>query len=80
MDRCPGKDKNLHIKIIRCPYCKYAIEFFSDEIKRICPGCKKEVIQEKLPSCIDWCKYAKVCLGETRFKELGLDKVKRKTK
>ncbi len=70
MDKCPGREKNLRAKIIKCPNCSYAIEFFSDELKRICPSCKKEVLQEKLPVCIDWCKHARECLGDRLFKEL----------
>ena len=73
MEKCPGKDRNLHVKIVRCPNCKKEIEFFSDEVKRACPKCKNEVFIEKLPVCIDWCKYAKKCLGDKLFKELGLE-------
>jgi NADH pyrophosphatase NudC (nudix superfamily) len=80
MDKCPGREKNLRAKIVKCPYCKYAIEFFSDELKRNCPKCKKEVFQEKLPACIDWCKYAKECLGDRLYKELGMDVCDKKKK
>lgn len=74
MDRCPGREKGLRAKLIKCPSCGYLIEFFSDELRRKCPKCKIEVKQEKLPSCIDWCKSARECLGENLWKELRLDK------
>ncbi|MDP2939446.1 MAG: phosphohydrolase [Candidatus Omnitrophota bacterium] len=78
MDRCPGREKGLDAKIIKCPACGYLIEFFSDELKRKCPNCKTEVRQDKLPSCIDWCKSARECLGDKLWKELGLEDRKKK--
>ncbi len=78
MDRCPGRDKELRAKIIKCPGCGYLIEFFSDDLRRNCPQCKAEVRQDKLPSCIDWCKSARECLGEKLWKDLGLAARKQK--
>ncbi|MCX7910710.1 MAG: hypothetical protein N2505_03925 [Endomicrobia bacterium] len=69
--KCPGTDtRYLKIEIKKCPYCSYDIEFFSDEIKVICPNCKKEVLREEVPSCISWCKYAKECIGEEKWNEI----------
>lgn len=76
MDRCPGRD-NLRAKLIKCPSCGYLVEFFSDELRRNCPKCKSEVNQDKLPSCIDWCKSARECLGDKLWKDLGLVERKR---
>ena len=70
--------KELKITFVKCPACAEEIEFFSDEIARKCPKCKIEVLKEKVPTCIDWCKAAKQCVGENLWKELGYDKLKEK--
>lgn len=75
---CPGFGKNLEIIIVKCPFCDGEIEFFSDDISRKCPACHKEVFKNKAPSCVDWCKSARQCLGEKLWKELGYDKKERK--
>ncbi|MGB9643048.1 MAG: hypothetical protein ACPL3Q_07620, partial [Candidatus Ratteibacteria bacterium] len=40
------------------------LEIWTDEIKVICPNCKKEVLRLQEASCLDWCKYAKQCVGD----------------
>ena len=71
MPNCPGVDTRfLKVGIHKCPHCGYEVEIFSDEIKVKCPKCKKDVYREKTPSCIDWCQYARQCLGEERWQEL----------
>ncbi len=68
--RCPGQDgRNIKAFLIKCPYCNYEVEIFSDEIRVKCPSCKNFVYREKLPSCIDWCKSAKKCIGEERYND-----------
>jgi hypothetical protein len=63
-EKCPGQDRrNLKMELISCPKCGYQAEIFSDEIKVKCPKCKNEVSRKKLPSCVDWCKSARECLG-----------------
>ncbi len=70
--QCPGQDgRRIRIRDIQCPGCRYMVEIFSDELKRRCPQCRKWVYQENLPSCVDWCKLARECIGETRWKELN---------
>ena len=69
--RCPGQDgRNLRAEIHRCPNCGYEVEIFSDEAKLKCPQCGEMVYREKTPSCIEWCAYARQCLGDKRWKEL----------
>ncbi len=69
--KCPGQDRrNLKIGIIRCRGCGYRIEIFSDEIKVKCPRCKALAYRERLPSCVDWCKMAKECIGEGKYSRL----------
>ena len=69
--RCPGQsDRNLKVELIRCPHCGYELEIFSDELRVNCPSCGKPVYRERLPSCIDWCAAAALCLGPERWEQL----------
>lgn len=66
--RCPGQDmrswKPEDICDVACPLCQTEIEFWKDEPMRICPQCKKEVLNPRLNvSCTDWCKSANACVG-----------------
>ena len=68
--KCPGQDNRyLKIETLHCPYCGYNLEIFSDEIKTKCPGCKTFVFRVKLPSCVVWCKAARECIGEEKWKQ-----------
>lgn len=69
INKCPGHDpKKLEAKNIKCPSCGYEIEIFSDEVKACCPRCKSTKYLDRMPSCIDWCKSAKECVGEGYYK------------
>jgi len=66
--RCPGQDtRNIDASIVICPGCSHEVEIFSDEMKAKCPSCGNYVFKEKLPSCVDWCKSARYCLGDGNF-------------
>ena len=67
---CPGA-KNLRQpepQNITCLFCNYDLEIWTDEIKVKCPHCQKTVIRRQASSCLDWCKYAKECVGDTVYK------------
>jgi len=71
INKCPGQDdRNIKPETIKCPDCGYGIEIFSDEVKVKCPKCKSLACRERLPSCVDWCKYARECVGEERWRQL----------
>jgi hypothetical protein len=71
IQKCPGQDdRNIKSENIRCPDCGYQAEIFSDEIKVKCPKCKGLICRDRLPSCVDWCKAAKECIGEEKWKKL----------
>ena len=67
---CPGANafKQPEPQDIRCPFCNYDLEIWTDEIKVKCPNCQKIVSRKQAPSCLDWCKYAKECAGDTVYK------------
>ncbi|MFC1703771.1 HD domain-containing protein [Candidatus Omnitrophota bacterium] len=72
---CPGQEKRkLTIETLLCKQCGSSIEFFSDEVRRRCSQCKSEVTREVLPTCIDWCRYVKECVGGTTFDKYMADK------
>jgi endogenous inhibitor of DNA gyrase (YacG/DUF329 family) len=43
---------------------------FSDEMQVKCPYCKGRVEKKTVPTCIQWCKEAKTCLGPDRWKKV----------
>ena len=70
-DKCPGQEKRkAKAENITCANCGYVAEIFSDEIKVRCPKCKNLICKERLPSCVDWCRAAKECVGEQGWKQL----------
>ena len=69
MNKCPGQDsRKAQAESITCIKCGYVAEIFSDEIKVKCPNCRNLICKERLPSCVDWCKAAKDCIGEGNYK------------
>ena len=71
INRCPGQDKrNIHAELMRCPSCGYRVEMFSDEVKVKCPSCKALVCRERMPACVDWCRYARECVGEEKWQQM----------
>lgn len=68
-DFCPGssKFKQPEPEIIKCPSCSTEIEIWTDEIQVTCPQCKNVVMREAGASCLDWCKYAKECVGDNTY-------------
>lgn len=69
--KCPGQDnRSLKSETLRCPECSYEVEIFSDEVRVRCPKCARLVCASRLPSCVDWCKSARECLGKEKYKQL----------
>jgi len=68
INKCPGQDsRNLKVETLQCSSCGYRAEIFSDEVKVACPQCKALICRARLPSCVDWCKYARECIGEDKW-------------
>lgn len=66
--RCPGQDsRKLTSSYHPCPECGELVEFFSDETRSRCPACKTVVFEDQAPSCIQWCKAARECIGAERY-------------
>jgi len=71
LDRCPGaatlRTPTLTIK--KCPECGEEIEVFSNDVSVTCSRCGFTVYNDAL-SCIQWCRYAKECVGEETYRRL----------
>ena len=66
---CPGSKsiRQPQPEYIKCPSCSHEVEIWTDEIKAKCPKCKKTVTREAGLSCLEWCKYAKECVGDQAY-------------
>lgn len=66
---CPGSSKFKQPKpeIVKCPACGSEAEIWTDEIKTNCPNCRGAVMRQGGQSCLDWCKYAKECVGDAAY-------------
>jgi len=69
ISNCPGsqKFKQPQPETIKCTSCGGEIEIWTDEIKAVCPKCKNTIMREQGASCLDWCRYAKECVGENTY-------------
>ena len=70
-DHCPGT-ANLRtptLTIKKCPQCGEEVEIFSNDVKVVCGNCGF-VIYNDILSCIQWCRYAKECVGEETYRKL----------
>lgn len=75
---CPGSfgikgTPTLKIKI--CPDCGRELELFSTEIKTVCKKCGF-VAYNDAQSCIQWCKYARECVGDELYERFYIQKQK----
>ncbi|MFH1281697.1 MAG: phosphohydrolase [Candidatus Omnitrophota bacterium] len=68
---CPGQDhRKAKPESLICAHCGYVAEIFFDEIQAQCAQCKHSICKERLPSCVDWCKAARECVGEEKYKQI----------
>lgn len=66
---CPGQDlrywKPEDIFEALCSHCGRPVEFFKDDLRRICPRCGEFTVNPKNNmACAAWCKHAPECLAE----------------
>lgn len=68
---CHGADK-LKTPTLRektCPECGNIIEIFSTDTEVACDRCGF-VAHNDIKSCVSWCKYAKLCVGEELYNRI----------
>ena len=70
-DRCPGSMglTTPTLKVKKCPQCGREVEVFSNDVQVKCENCGF-VVYNDVASCIQWCKYARQCVGEELYKKL----------
>ena len=71
IDKCPGSAglRTPELKLKNCPECNAEVEMFSIDIKVKCGKCGFTIYND-VESCIQWCKYAKECVGEELYEKL----------
>ena len=69
---CPGSRaiREPRPEFINCPDCGREVEIWTDELKATCPDCGNNVFRAQQASCIDWCPYAKECVGPEVYERL----------
>ena len=66
---CKGHDHTLTLQIKTCPECGHEVEIFSTDTSVECDVCKTPVYNDAV-SCVQWCRYAKSCVGEAEYERL----------
>ena len=71
LDKCPGASdiRTPTIKLKKCPECGERVELFSTDMRLNCPKCGFTIYND-LESCVQWCQYAKECVGEEVYERL----------
>ena len=69
LEGCQGKPRTPEILEKVCPQCGSEIELFTCDMQAVCEHCGFVVYNDTL-SCVQWCKYAKQCVGEETYEKL----------
>ena len=69
MEGCQARPRTptLHEKV--CPNCGEVIELFSIDTEMACERCGFVAYNDTL-SCVQWCQYAKKCVGEALYEQM----------
>jgi len=67
--KCPGAilTRQPEPENFNCPSCGAEVEIWTDELSRPCQKCGTVVTKSEGLSCVEWCRHAKECIGETRY-------------
>jgi len=72
MIKCPGQEFGRKpqdmVYDVPCPECGKEVEFFYDDLSRICGGCDTKIEKDderfvKDQGCAAWCQEAESCMG-----------------
>ena len=69
MDGCQGNPRTPTIEEKICPNCGSTIEVFSTDTEVACENCGFVVYNDAL-SCVQWCKYARQCVGDAMYEQM----------
>ena len=65
---CQGKPQIAIMEKV-CPQCGHEIEIMSVDTQACCENCGFVVFNDAL-SCVQWCKYARRCVGDEMYEQL----------
>lgn len=68
MNGCQGKPEPKPIEK-KCPCCGTDIEIWTIDTDALCPNCGFKIYNDTL-NCVQWCKYAKQCVGEAMYNRM----------
>lgn len=69
MDGCQGKPRTPTIEEKICPQCGHTVEVFSTDTEVACENCGFIIYNDAL-SCVQWCKYARQCVGDAMYEQM----------
>ena len=69
MGGCQGKPKTPTIQEKICPQCGSLIEMFSVDTQMACEKCGFVAYNDTL-SCVQWCEYARQCVGDEMYEHM----------
>lgn len=81
ISNCPGakRFKQPWPEIIKCPFCSAEVEIWTDEAQATCSECKNKVTRQQEQSCLEWCEYARECVGENIYNKYMKNKRSKKS-
>lgn len=69
LDGCQGKPRTPTIIEKVCPNCGELIELFSIDTQMPCEKCGFVAYNDTL-SCVQWCAYARECVGDAMYESM----------
>lgn len=69
LEGCQGKPRTPEILEKVCPQCGSEIELFTCDTQAVCEHCGFVVYNDTL-SCVQWCKYARQCVGDAMYEQM----------
>ncbi len=69
LEGCQSKSKEISIEERICPQCGHEIEIFSVDTEAACEHCGFVIYNDQL-SCVQWCKYARQCVGDRMYEDM----------
>jgi DNA-directed RNA polymerase subunit RPC12/RpoP len=68
-ESCPGSKeiRSPYPEELKCVFCGHLNEIWSDEPDIACKSCRNTINREMKPSCIEWCQFARECVGARKY-------------
>ena len=66
---CQGRDHTPTLAVKICPSCGNEVEVFSTDTSVDCECCGFTVYNDAI-SCVQWCQYARTCVGDEEYERL----------